>query len=427
MKKVKMFITISVAIIMIATVLSGCDLKAPVISGIDSVIELDCNTEFNLKDYLIDNVKIADETDEGIVDYQLTDLKYEISCDDSVYDEETGKFNTDKYGNYDVELSVTDMSHNKTKFAFTVKLNPLNMDSKVEELVKINCGTSFNIKDYLNERITITNADKSVEYKLNDFDYTIDCSETVYNAASGKLDTSKSGEYDVALTINAGCFENNKINFKINLNPLVIDKGYYVYKSDISSSGYDYLGYCEYKNTSVENLSVTSVEFQFFDKDGVMIASSDSAEYSRDYLAGGESGYSLDTYASFNSTISSEDEIANVEVNIKYEKNMEADSTSLEVEDMKITNDYDYNVSGFAGTTVVTNPYNKDVEYFSLLAGMYDKDGKLIGVMDSMDNNQIKSKSKSRATAAWLPDSREIPDKVKTLKARARVISFVGE
>lgn len=57
----------------------------------------------------------------------------------------------------------------------------------------------------------------------------------------------------------------------------------------------------------------------------------------------------------------------------------------------EITNDYDYDVSGFAGTTVVTNPYNKDVEYYSLLAGMYDKDGKLIGVMDSMDNNRINS------------------------------------
>ena len=86
-----------------------------------------------------------------------------LSCDDSVYDEETGKFNTDKYGNYDVELSVTDMSHNKTKFAFTVKLNPLSIDNKVEEIVKIDCGTLFNIKDYLSERITITNADKSVE------------------------------------------------------------------------------------------------------------------------------------------------------------------------------------------------------------------------------------------------------------------------
>ena len=113
MKKSKMFITISVAIIMIATVFTGCDLKAPVINGIDSVIELDCNTEFNLKDYLIENVKITDETDEGIVDYNLTDLEYKISCDNSVYDEETGKFNTDKHGYYDVELSVKDMSHNK--------------------------------------------------------------------------------------------------------------------------------------------------------------------------------------------------------------------------------------------------------------------------------------------------------------------------
>ena len=208
---------------------------------------------------------------------------------------------------------------------------------------------------------------------------------------------------------------------------MVIDKGYYVYKSDTSSSGFEYLGYCEYKNTSVETLSVSSVEFQFFDKDGVMIANSDSPEYSRDYLASGESGYSLDTYASYNSSVSSENEIAKVEVNIKYEKSTAADSTSLEVENMKITNDYDYDVSGFAGTTVVTNPYNKDVEYYSLLAGMYDKDGKLIGVMDSMDNNRINSKSKSRATASWLPDSRIIPDKVKTLKASARVTSFVEE
>lgn len=97
-----------------------------------------------------------------------------------------------------------------------------------------------------------------------------------------------------------------------------------------------------------------------------MIANSDSPEYSRDYLASGESGYSLDTYASCNSSVSSENEIAKVEVNIKYEKSTAADSTSLDVENMKITNDYDYNVSGFAGTTVITNPYNKDVEYYSL-------------------------------------------------------------
>lgn len=427
MKKFKTVLTISLAILMIVALFAGCDLKGPVVSGVDSIIKLDCKSKFNLKDYLIENVMITDETDEGNVNYKLSDLKYKIKCDKSIYDDETGEFNTDKYGNYDVELFVTDKNHNKTKFEFTVQLDSLSIENNVEEQIVIDCGTLFNIKDYLCENIKITNADKSVEYKLDDFDYTIECSETVYNAASGKIDTSKAGEYEVALTINSESFENNKFNFKIKLNPLVIDKDFYVYKSEISSSGYEYLGYCEYKNTSVENLSITGIEFQFYDKDGIMISSSDLVDFSRDYLASGESGYSLDTFASGNSSVSSEDEIDNVKVNIIYEITKDADSTSLQVDDMKIKNDYDYNVSGFAGTTIITNPYDKKVEYYSILAGMYDEDGKLIGVMDSMDYNPINAQSKSRSTVSWLPDSRKIPDKVKTLKASARVKSFVGE
>lgn len=82
---------------------------------------------------------------------------------------------------------------------------------------------------------------------------------------------------------------------------------------------------------------------------------------------------------------------------------------------------------GFAGMTVITNPYDKDIEYFNLLAGMYDAEGNLIGVMDSMDTNGINAMSKARATASWLPDSREVPDKVESLKASARVTLFVGE
>ena len=55
---------------------------------------------------------------------------------------------------------------------------------------------------------------------------------------------------------------------------------------------------------------------------------------------------------------------------------------------------------------------------------MYDSDGKLIGVMNSMGADGINANSKARGTAAWLPDSREIPDKVETLKASARVTLF---
>ena len=410
--------------VLICLGLAGCDRVAPTISGIDSVIELDCGTEFNLKDYLIENVEVKDETDEGIVDYKLPDLEYTITCDENVYDSETGEFDTEKHGNYDVELSVKDESNNKTVFAFTVTLNPLQIKSSLSELVEMDGGAVFYVNDYFSENIKIFNAHETTEYKLSNFDYTVDCTETVYNKASGKLDTSKFGEYSATLTINSESFENNQASFAIKLNPLAIEKGYYVYDSSISSSGYDYLGFCEYKNTSVENLMVTSIEFKFFDKDGVLIGSSDMPNYSREYVASGENGYALDTFSSFNATISSKDEIANVEVEIKYEKTDDVDTTSLEVENMEMTNNYDYNVSGFAGTTVVTNPFEKDVEYYALLAGMYDAEGKLVGVMNSMESNGIGASSKARSTAAWLPDSREIPDKVKTLKASARVTSF---
>lgn len=407
--------------------LTGCDREPPTVSGLDSVIELDCGTDFNLRDYLIENVKITDETDDGTVNYSLSDLEYSVTCDENIYNAETGVFDTEKFGNYDVELSVADKSNNKTKFTFTVKLNPLHLKSSLDETVEMDCGTIFNVNDYFSENLKIVNADETVEYKLADFEYTIDCPEAVYNAASGKLDTSRFGEYDATLTIDSESFENNKAGFEIKLNPLSIEKGHYVYDSPISSSGYDYLGFCEYKNTSAENLMVTSIEFKFYDKDGVMISSNDMPDYSREYVASGDSGYALDTFSSFNSSISSKDEIASVEVEIEYEKTDEADDTSLKVDDMEITNNYDYNVSRFAGTTVITNPFEKDVEYFNLLAGMYDAEGNLIGVMNSMGSNGISALSKARAAAVWLPDSREIPDKVKSLKASARVTLFAEE
>lgn len=422
LKAKKIFLCIGTAVV-ICVSLTGCDREAPVISGINSVIELDCGTKFNLENYLNENVDIADETDDGSVQYKLSELEHTIKCNGDVYNAETGEFNTEQFGNYDVELSVKDKSNNNTTFAFTVKLNPLHINSSLEEVVEMDCGAIFNVNDYFCENIKIVNQAESAEYKLDDFDYTINCDETIYNSASGKLDTGKFGEYNAALTINSKSFENNTVSFDIKLNPLAIEKGYYVYKNEFASN-YEYLGFCEYKNTSVEDLAVTSIEFQFFDKDGVMVGSSDMPDYSREYVASGESGYALDTFASSSSLISSVDEIADVEVNIEFEKPDEADSTSLEVGNTEITNDYEYNVSGFAGTIIITNPYDKDIEYYTLLVGMYDSEGNLIGVMNSMDFNGINANSKVKSTACWLPDPREIPDKVKELKASARVTSF---
>ena len=189
--------------LLICVSLTGCDREAPVISGIDSVIELDCGTKFNLDDYLNENVDITDETDDGSVQYKLSELEHTIKCSGDAYNADTGELNTEQFGNYDVELSVKDESNNNTTFAFTIKLNPLHINSSLEEVVEMDCGVIFNVDDYFSENIKIANLAGDTEYELADFDYTIKCDETVYNSASGKLDTGKFGEYDASLTINS--------------------------------------------------------------------------------------------------------------------------------------------------------------------------------------------------------------------------------
>ena len=179
----KALLCIGIALV-ICVGLTGCDREAPVIIGIDSVIELNCGIKFNLEDYLNENADITDETDDGPIQYKLSELEHTIKCNEDVYNVETGEFNTGQSGNYDVELSVKDKSNNNTTFAFTINLNPLHMNSSLEEFVEMDCGAIFNVNDYFSENIKIVNLAESAEYKLDDFDYTINCDETIYNPAS---------------------------------------------------------------------------------------------------------------------------------------------------------------------------------------------------------------------------------------------------
>ncbi len=116
----KALLCIGIALV-ICVSLTGCDREAPVITGIDSVIELDCEIKFNLEDYLNENANITHETDDGSAQYKLSELEHTIKCNGDVYNVETGEFNAEQFGNYDVELSVKDKSNNNTTFAFTIK------------------------------------------------------------------------------------------------------------------------------------------------------------------------------------------------------------------------------------------------------------------------------------------------------------------
>lgn len=422
----KKFFMPTILIFTLCIIFTGCDRTPPTLSGVENLIEIDCNSEFNLKDYLNENIKISDETEDGNVIYKLSELEYTIQVNEDIYDEQTGKLETDSFGEYDTTLTVKDLSNNKANLAFTIKINPLKITNNISDTVEINCGTKFNIKEHVSNLIEITTYSGDTKYKIDDFDYTIDCDESIYNPQSSEVNTGKYGEYNINISINSNCFENNEIKFNLKLNPLTIQKDYYIYEDNmLSSSGYSYLGFCEYTNTSQEDIKIQSIELQYFDKDGVMISSTTVPRYSREYLSSGEFGFVLDTYSSFNSSINSSDEIADMKINIDFIKPTEPDNTSLQVGDIEIINNYRYNVSGFAANTTLTNPYDKNIKYYSLLAGMYDKDGNLIGVMEaSLGINGINANSKAKATAAWLPNSRFIPDQVDSVKASAMIRSF---
>lgn len=322
-----------VSTILSLCMLAGCDRSAPELSGINETVEVMCGTDFNIEEYLNENLQIKDETDDGTAEYKLSDLEHSITCEGSIYDEETGKIDTGDFGKFDFTLTIKDEAGNKSDLAFALKLNPLD-----------------------------------------------------------------------------------------------IEKGFYVYKDEISSGGFSVLGYCEYINKSEKFLQIDSVEFEYLDAEGTTVCSTDMTEYTPMYVAPGKNGYGQDTYASTEAILSDPDDVAEVKVNIKYSKAKKEDDNTLIVGDMEMIHNYDSNVSGFAAQTTVENPYAKKVENYLLLAGMYDGDGQLIGVMDAMMNSEnIGANGKAKTIAVWLPDSTERPDKTKEVKGCAHVVEFGSE
>lgn len=323
----KVFLTLLVMVL--PFVLGACDTTEPVLKGIDKTVEVQCGSEFNLDQYLNENLKITDETDEGKVDYKLKDLEYKITCDEYVYNAETGKVETGDYGTYDVELVVKDESRNKAK-----------------------------------------------------------------------------------------------LSFQLFLNPVEVEKGFYMYTDESAEGTFNVQGFCEIKNTSEQFLKLSEIKMQLLDKDGITVYETEMPQYAPEYLSPGNSCYIVDEYGGWDIALNHEDDIADIIVNFEYSRDKKENDTTLEVGtiDMSLAGD------SFSATTVVTNPYDKGVERYEILAGLYDKDGKLISVIRSYgDTTSLTSKGKGKAVLGWLPESMAIPDKAKEAKGQAFVISYEGE
>ena len=298
--------------------------------------------------------------------------------------------------------------------------------SGMKDKVEIQCGEKLDLENYLNDNLVIKASmeDETKEFKLSDLDHSISMDEKIYNAETGEVDTSDFGSFECEVDVDD---RETKIKgsfvFTLDLKPLKIEKGFYVYEDEVSSTGYSLLGYCSFENTSKQLLHIKEIKVEYLDKDGISVCNTDLPEFAPEYLAKGRIGFLHDTFAGTNAVINAPEDIAEIKIDIDYERGSE-DNSTLEVSKINLLNNYDYNFSGFAAEAIITNPYNKSVEYYNVVAGMYDKNDKLIGTMTAMDTSNLSAKSKAKKIVAWLPDSNTRPDLTKTVKASACVTAF---
>lgn len=85
----------------------------------------------------------------------------------------------------------------------------------IDEVVPVDCGTSFNLDEYVKENLTITD-----DVTKDDMDISITCDEKVYERTTGKINTSKFGEFEVTVSASDEAENKGELVFTLQLNPI---------------------------------------------------------------------------------------------------------------------------------------------------------------------------------------------------------------
>lgn len=282
------------------------------------------------------------------------------------------------------------------------------------------------IDQYLNENLKITDEtdEGEVDYKLKDLEYKITCDEYVYNAETGNVETGDYGTYDVELVVKDESRNKAKLSFQLFLNPVEVEKGFYMYPDESAEGTFNVQGFCEIKNTSKQFLKLSNIRIQLLDEDGIVVYETDMPEYAPEYLSSGNSCYIMDDFGGWDVELNSADAIDEILVDFDYDRDKKENDTTLDVGEMEVS----ATSESFSASAVVTNPYSKGVDYYQILAGLYDEDGKLLAVMKSYgDTTSLSAEGKGKAKVSWGPESMAIPDKTKEVKGQARIITYEGE
>ena len=107
------------------------DTTAPKISGIkpNEKISITCGTEFNLKEYLDDNIKITDDVSGEIKEYDISVIKDVVDdvTEKSLYNPASGEITTIVDGMLEFEISAKDSAGNEAVVKMGIELLPVHL------------------------------------------------------------------------------------------------------------------------------------------------------------------------------------------------------------------------------------------------------------------------------------------------------------
>ena len=107
------------------------DTTAPKISGIkpNEKLSITCGTEFNLKEYLDDNIKITDDVSGEIKEYDIRVIKdvVDVVTGKSVYNSASGEITTIVDSVLEFEISAKDSAGNEAVVKMDIELLPVHL------------------------------------------------------------------------------------------------------------------------------------------------------------------------------------------------------------------------------------------------------------------------------------------------------------
>lgn len=96
------------------------DKEAPIISGLDENVHIQCGTPYNIKDYIKEHIEISDNVTTEITDY-------DVNSDSDAYEKGSGKIDTRDVHEFVVEVTTKDEAGNEASAKINVTTDPIHI------------------------------------------------------------------------------------------------------------------------------------------------------------------------------------------------------------------------------------------------------------------------------------------------------------